>query len=63
MDSPIEAHYKKLKTEIVPLDKTSPEYEMLVKYVKNTHADTHSSYTLEVNQVFITNIIYAKMTN
>ncbi|CAH2075136.1 unnamed protein product, partial [Iphiclides podalirius] len=50
--SPIEAHYKKLKTDIAPLDRNSPEFEMIMEYVKNTHAATHSSYTLDVQQVF-----------
>ncbi|CAH2107562.1 unnamed protein product [Euphydryas editha] len=50
--SPIEAHYRKLKAEITPLDKKSDEFEMILEYVKNTHAATHSSYTLEVQEVF-----------
>lgn len=51
-DSPVERHYLKLKTQIVPLDKDSSEYELLMKYVKNTHAATHSQYTLDVEQIF-----------
>lgn len=49
--SPIEAHYRKLKAEIAPLDKKSDEFEMILEYVKNTHAATHSSYSLEVQEV------------
>ncbi|XP_047526673.1 poly [ADP-ribose] polymerase [Vanessa atalanta] len=50
--SPIEAHYRKLKAEITPLDKKSEEFEMILEYVRNTHAATHSSYTLKVQEVF-----------
>ncbi|XP_041975989.1 poly [ADP-ribose] polymerase isoform X2 [Aricia agestis] len=50
--SPIESHYRKLKAEIQPLDKSSDEFAMIVEYAKNTHAATHSSYTLEIQEVF-----------
>ena len=33
------------------LDKKSEEFEMLDKYVANTHAPTHSHYQLEVQEV------------
>ncbi|GBP32817.1 Poly polymerase 1 [Eumeta japonica] len=49
---PVDSHYLKLKAEIVPLDRKSPEYEMILTYVKNTHATTHAYYTLEVHQIF-----------
>ncbi|KAJ2939633.1 hypothetical protein O0L34_g14353 [Tuta absoluta] len=50
--SPIEQHYTKLKANIAPLDKTSEEFQMILEYVTNTHAATHSGYTLEVEEVF-----------
>ncbi|XP_023941919.1 poly [ADP-ribose] polymerase [Bicyclus anynana] len=50
--SPIEAHYRKLKAEISPLDKKSDEFAMIEEYVRNTHAATHSNYTLKVQEVF-----------
>lgn len=49
---PIDAHYKKLKTSIEVLKKDSEEYRTLVEYVRNTHAATHTRYTLEVMEVF-----------
>lgn len=49
--SPLDSHYIKLKSEIVPLDVDSPDFGTLSKYLKNTHADTHSSYELEILQV------------
>ena len=48
---PIDSHYEQLKTEIAVLDKTSDEYNILEKYVKQTHASTHTLYTLEIQQV------------
>ncbi|KAI5636400.1 poly(ADP-ribose) polymerase catalytic domain-containing protein [Phthorimaea operculella] len=50
--SPIEQHYTKLKANIAPLDKTGEEFKMILEYVTNTHAATHSGYTLEVEEVF-----------
>ncbi|GBP32813.1 Poly polymerase [Eumeta japonica] len=50
--SPVDGHYLKLKAEIIPLDEKSPEYEMILTYVKNTHAETHTFYTLEIKQIF-----------
>ncbi|XP_026751130.1 poly [ADP-ribose] polymerase [Galleria mellonella] len=50
--SPLEGCYRKLKTEIVPLDVNSEEYQMISEYTKNTHAATHSSYKLQIQQVF-----------
>lgn len=51
-EDPIDNHYKKLKTEIVPVEKTSQEFKRLVDYVKNTHAATHNQYDLVVEEVF-----------
>lgn len=33
------------------VDKTSNEAEVIIQYVKNTHAATHNTYTLEVQEV------------
>ncbi|XP_026729426.1 poly [ADP-ribose] polymerase [Trichoplusia ni] len=50
--SPISANYLKLKASIAPLDRASPEFQMIQEYVRNTHAATHSSYTLDIEEVF-----------
>lgn len=50
--SPIDAHYEQLKTEIIPVDKSSEEHKLLVNYVKNTHAPTHTNYHLDVEEIF-----------
>ncbi|XP_015201493.1 poly [ADP-ribose] polymerase 1 [Lepisosteus oculatus] len=49
---PIDINYEKLKTEIQVVDLTSKEAEVILEYVKNTHAATHNTYTLEVEEVF-----------
>lgn len=33
------------------VDKTSEEANIIMQYVKNTHAATHNTYTLEVQEV------------
>ncbi|KAI3363743.1 hypothetical protein L3Q82_001355 [Scortum barcoo] len=49
---PIDINYEKLKTQIEVVDKTSKEAEIILQYVKNTHAATHNTYTLEVQEIF-----------
>ncbi|XP_075147427.1 poly [ADP-ribose] polymerase-like [Haematobia irritans] len=50
--NPIDKHYEQLNTKLVPLDKHSEEFALLEKYVRNTHADTHNMYDLEVVDIF-----------
>lgn len=50
--NPIDAHYEQLKTDVAPLDKASDEFKMLKDYVAKTHAPTHTSYGLEVDEIF-----------
>ncbi|XP_012538492.2 poly [ADP-ribose] polymerase [Monomorium pharaonis] len=52
-ENPLDGHYKQLKTDIDVLDKTSEEFKMIEKYVKNTHAATHTQYDLEIEEVFV----------
>ncbi|XP_069116799.1 poly [ADP-ribose] polymerase 1-like [Argopecten irradians] len=51
-EDPVDAHYRKLNTEIEHLDLKSEECQRLLDYVKNTHASTHNQYDLEVLDVF-----------
>ena len=48
---PIDSHYEQLNTEISVLNKSSCEYQILEKYVAQTHASTHTLYKLEIQQV------------
>lgn len=56
--NPIDKHYEKLQTDIEPLDKKSEEFQLLQKYVDNTHAATHQSYKLVIEEVTFTNVLY-----
>ncbi|XP_056150659.1 poly [ADP-ribose] polymerase 1 [Lampris incognitus] len=49
---PIDINYEKLKTKIEVVDKSTKEAEIISQYVKNTHAATHNTYTLEVQEIF-----------
>ncbi|KAH3844594.1 poly [ADP-ribose] polymerase 1-like [Dreissena polymorpha] len=51
-EDPVDAHYKKLKTEIVEVERGCEEYKRLVDYVQNTHAATHNMYALEVEEIW-----------
>ncbi|XP_053972152.1 poly [ADP-ribose] polymerase [Hylaeus volcanicus] len=53
--NPLDAHYEQLKTDIKVLSKDSKEYTVIQQYVKNTHAQTHTQYELEIEDVFVVN--------
>lgn len=48
----IDSNYLKLKSNIEPLDRAGKEFSAIEKYLKNTHAKTHSNYKLELIEVF-----------
>ena len=50
--NPLDALYEKLSTKIKPVAKDSAEYEMIQRYVANTHASTHNQYKLVIDEVF-----------
>ncbi|XP_063300132.1 poly [ADP-ribose] polymerase 1 [Pelobates fuscus] len=49
---PIDVKYEKLKTDIKVVDKDSEEAKIIHQYVKNTHAETHNNYELEIVDIF-----------
>ncbi|KAJ6649063.1 Poly [ADP-ribose] polymerase [Pseudolycoriella hygida] len=49
---PSDACYYKLKCEINHIAKDSPEFRFFCDIVRKTHGHTHSSYTLEVLDIF-----------
>uniref|UniRef100_A0A667ZY40 Poly [ADP-ribose] polymerase n=1 Tax=Myripristis murdjan TaxID=586833 RepID=A0A667ZY40_9TELE len=51
-NDPIDINYEKLKTKIEVVDKSTEEADTILQYVKNTHAATHNTYTLEVQEIF-----------
>ncbi|KFB53219.1 AGAP003230-PA-like protein [Anopheles sinensis] len=48
----LDVHYQQLKTEIEPLERKSEEFALLEQYVRNTHAATHTTYELEIEEIF-----------
>lgn len=50
--NPIDLHYNQLKTDLVPVEVTDDEYAYLMQYVKNTHAETHNQYELDVEAIY-----------
>ncbi|CAK9157267.1 unnamed protein product [Ilex paraguariensis] len=51
-EDPLYSHYQRLHCELIPLDADSEEFFTLARYMKNTHAKTHSSYTVDIAQIF-----------
>lgn len=50
--SPLDGHYKQLNTELKPIARDTDEFALLEKYVRNTHAETHSNFELEIEDIF-----------
>ncbi|CDS36610.1 poly ADP ribose polymerase 1 [Echinococcus multilocularis] len=50
--NPLDEHYAKLKNRIEPLDRDSEEFKRITEFLRVTHAPTHSTYTLEVVDIF-----------
>jgi hypothetical protein len=49
---PIDTNYKKLKADIQPVAKNGKEFKLVERYLQNTHAKTHSGYTLTLVDLF-----------
>ncbi|XP_038681240.1 poly [ADP-ribose] polymerase 2-A isoform X2 [Tripterygium wilfordii] len=49
---PLYSHYQRLHCELMPLEVDSEEFSMVADYMKNTHAKTHSNFSVDIVQVF-----------
>lgn len=47
----IDRYYDQLKANIVPVNNTDPEHGYLLRYVDNTHGDTHN-FKLTVEAIY-----------
>lgn len=47
-EHPIDAHYKKLKTNLTLVDRSSADFKRVSDYIQNTHGHTHTTYVLEL---------------
>lgn len=52
---PIERMYQNLRCDISALPIDSNEFAFLEKYILSTHASTHSSYTMDVQELYTVN--------
>ena len=48
----IDCHYKGLNCQLTPIEREDRLFSLIEKYVKQTHAKTHSQYRMEVTDVF-----------
>ncbi|CAM8923131.1 unnamed protein product [Rhodiola kirilowii] len=51
-DVSLDEKYKKLRCHIGPLPHDSEDYNLIEKYLINTHAPTHTEWSLELEEVF-----------
>ncbi|XAR61350.1 NAD(+) ADP-ribosyltransferase [Bertholletia excelsa] len=51
-EDPLYAHYQRLHCELAPVEADSEEFSMIATYMRNTHAKTHSNYTVDIGQIF-----------
>ncbi|GAB4841137.1 Poly [ADP-ribose] polymerase 2 [Ancistrocladus abbreviatus] len=51
-EDPLYSQYQRLHCELTPIEVGSEEYSMVETYLKNTHATTHSSYAVDIVQLF-----------
>ncbi|KAL4186359.1 hypothetical protein AMTRI_Chr09g33510 [Amborella trichopoda] len=47
-EDPLYFYYGRLHSELVPLEADSQEFSLIEKYMWNTHAETHSYYTVDI---------------
>lgn len=49
---PVDQHYIQLKCEVSVLGQEDTEFQLISEYIKQTHALTHSNYSLVVKDIF-----------
>ena len=52
-DDSLDDKYKKLQCEMVPLPHDSEDYQLVEKYLQNTHAPTHTVYMSLLFQILV----------
>lgn len=51
-DESLDDKYKKLRCEIAPISHECEDYKLIEKYLRTTHAPTHTDWGLELEEVF-----------
>ncbi|XP_060636115.2 poly [ADP-ribose] polymerase 2 [Anolis sagrei] len=52
-EHPLDRSYRGLNCDLQPLEKESPDYQVLERYLSSTHAPTHQDYTMTLLEVFV----------
>lgn len=47
----MDIRYQQLGASLTPIDVGSATHQLLSQYMRNTHADTHNQYELQLEQV------------
>lgn len=50
--NPIDKRFSLLQNDIRPMDRANPMFDILAAYLQNTHAHTHTKYTIEIEEIF-----------
>ncbi|KAL9435647.1 hypothetical protein AB3S75_021841 [Citrus x aurantiifolia] len=50
---PLYSHYQRLHCQLTPLEVDSLEFSLIANYLLNTHAKTHSAYSVDIVQIFM----------
>ncbi|KAJ3056683.1 Poly [ADP-ribose] polymerase 2 [Rhizophlyctis rosea] len=50
--NPIDVEYGSLKCELEPVDRKAEKFDLVERYMQNTHAKTHAHYKLELLDLF-----------
>ncbi|KAJ0025699.1 hypothetical protein Pint_09089 [Pistacia integerrima] len=50
-EDPLYSHYQRLHCQLMPVEADPEEHSIIAKYMLNTHAKTHSSYTVDIVQI------------
>ena len=51
--NPIDLQYKRLDVKLDPLEQSSDDFKLLEKYIQGTHGSTHSTYKMNVEEIFV----------
>ena len=52
LEHAVDSHYKGLNCRLTPIEREDKLFDLIERYVKQTHAKTHSQYRMEVTDVF-----------
>ncbi|GFO25409.1 poly [ADP-ribose] polymerase, partial [Plakobranchus ocellatus] len=51
-ENPVDRHYHQLRCSLEPLSRTSEQFQLVNKYLLETHASTHNQYKMELLELF-----------